>query len=170
MMTLVVTTPPALSTMMRDTATADEPWHVVTAGEVRATTLQQPRGALFLPRVCSISLSQTLVCEGLYDADGEFLEFPEGTRMLHGFLYSLRNKKERKYELLDVSFASQLKRLDKSRLWPGSPHVYFPIEMLLHVHFHLAPVNSNTKRREEWYVLDKDDHETITTAARTTRE
>jgi hypothetical protein len=75
--------------------------------------------------------------------------------VLHGFLYSLRNKKERKYELLDVAFASQLKRLDKGRLWPGFPHVYFSIEMLLHAQFHLAPVNSNTKRREEWFVLDK---------------
>jgi hypothetical protein len=36
---------------------ADEPWHVVPAGEVRATTLQQPRGALFSLRVCFISLS-----------------------------------------------------------------------------------------------------------------
>jgi hypothetical protein len=90
--------------------------------------------------------------------------------VLHGFLYSLRNKKERKYELMDVAFASQLKRLDKGRLWPGFPHVYFSIEMLLHVQFHLAPVNSNTRRREDWYVLDKDDHEAITTAARATRE
>ena len=36
----------------------------------------------------------------------EFLEFPEGTRVLHGFLYSLRNKKERKYELLNIAFVS----------------------------------------------------------------
>ena len=60
----------------------------------------------FSPRVCSISLSQTIVCEGLYDADGEFLELPEGTRVLHGFLYSLRNKKERKYDLLNIAFVS----------------------------------------------------------------
>ena len=38
-------------------------------------------------------------CEGLYDKDGAFFELPKGSRVLHGFLYSLRNKKDCKYEL-----------------------------------------------------------------------
>ena len=110
-------------------------------------------------------------CQGLYDKDGEFLEFPGGTRVLHGFLYSLRNKKERKYELWDLAFAADKpNRLDADLLWPDFPHVYFPVEMLLHVKFHLAPGNSNTARREGWCILDKHDHEAIMTAAHATRE
>jgi hypothetical protein len=91
--------------------------------------------------------------------------------VLHGFLYSLRNKKERKYELLDLAFAANKpSRLDADRLWTDFPHVYFPVEMLLHVKIYLTPGNSNTARREGWYILDKHDHEAITTAARATRE
>jgi hypothetical protein len=91
--------------------------------------------------------------------------------VLHGFLYSLRNKKERKYELWDPAFAAgNPKRLDADRLWPGFPHVYFPVEMLLNVKLYLTPGNSNTARREGWYILDKHDHDAIMTAARATRE
>jgi hypothetical protein len=112
-----------------------------------------------------------LQCQGLYDKDGEFLEFPEGTRVLHGFLYSLRNKKKRKNELWDLAFAADKPdRLDADRLWSGFPHVYFPVEMLLHVNFYLTPGTSKTARREGWFILDKRDHEAIMAAAHTTRK
>jgi hypothetical protein len=151
---------------------AENPWHVVPKGEVRVSTTQLHRGALFsLLALLLLFLTQTLKCEGLYDKAGAFLELPEGSRVLHGFLYSLRNKKDRKYELWDVAFAGRNpKRLEACRLWTDFPHVYFPVEMLLHVKFHLAPASSHTARREPWCELHKHDHEAITTAAHATRE
>ena len=108
-----------------------------------------------------------LECEGLYDKDGSTLKFSEGTCVLKGYLYSLRNKKELKYELHDPSFAADRPaRIDRGSLWPDWPVVYFPPDMLLHVKFHLAPAFSKTVRREKWYLLDKHEHEAITVAAR----
>ncbi len=115
----------------------------------------------------TVPKGETLKCEGLYDKEGEFLEFAEGARVLRGHLYSLRNKKEKKYELHDAHFAEERPgRINRAALWPGWPVVYFPIEMLIHAKFHMTPVNSNTARREKWYVLDVADHDAITTAAR----
>ena len=91
-------------------------------------------------------------CQGPYDKDGEFLEFTEGTRVLHGFLYSLRNKKERKYELWDPAFAAaKPNRLGDDRLWLGFPHVYFPVEMLLHAHvkFYLTRARRGSRTRRD---------------------
>ena len=87
-------------------------------------------------------------------------------RVLKGYLYSLRNKKQLKYELHDPAFAADHPgRIERGALWPDWPVVYFPIEMLLHTKFHLAPTFSNTQRREKWYLLDKHEHEAITAAA-----
>jgi hypothetical protein len=84
-----------------------------------------------------------------------------------GHLYSLRNKKQLKYELHDPAYAAErAARIDRGALWPDWPIVHFPVEMLLHVKFHLAPTFSNTVRREKWHLLDKHEHEAITAAAR----
>ena len=75
--------------------------------------------------------------------------------------------KERKYERHDANFAASAaaSRFDTSRMHTGWPVVHFPPEYLLHAKFHMTPVISNTARREEWYILDKHDHEAIVAAA-----
>ena len=90
-----------------------------------------------------------------------------GQRVLKGYLYSLRNKRERKYERHDAAFAASAadSRFDTSRMHTGWPVVYFPPEYLLHTKFHMTPVTSATARREKWYILDKHDHDAIVVAA-----
>ena len=110
-------------------------------------------------------------CDGIFDKDGKPLEFVPGQRILKGYLYSLRNKKERKYERHDEAFAASA---PPSRFaqppHTGWPVVYFPPAFLLHVKFHMIPVTSNTARREEWYVLDAAEHDAIQAAAENQKE
>ena len=114
-----------------------------------------------------LTVQNAFECDGLFDPDGNALQFVPGQRVLKGYLYSLRNRKERKYELHDAEYATSAagSRFDRSRMWAGWPVVYFPPDYLLHVKFHMTPVVSNTQQRQKWYVLDKDDRDAMVEAA-----
>ena len=77
-------------------------------------------------------------CDGIFDSDGKPLEFVPGQRILKGYLYSLRNRKERKYERHDKAFAaSAAASRFKEPPHTGWPVVYFPPEMIMHTKFHM---------------------------------
>ena len=90
---------------------ADEPWFAVPA--------------------------QGLRCEGLFGDDGEPLTFLPGERLLCGYLYSLRNRRERNYELHDETYARTVAKRERSAMHHGWPLVYFRSDMVLHMFFHV---------------------------------
>ena len=106
-----------------------------------------------------------LVCKGLYNAAREHLVMLPGARVLCGYLWSLRNKREHKFELQDDVFA-RTGRIDAP--FDGFPDVYFPASMLLHADLHLQPVEQRAGggRNQIWSVLTKGDRDEIEAAAR----
>ena len=109
-----------------------------------------------------------LVCHGLWDADGRNLEFPPGSRILHGYLWSRRDTAKRHYELWNDSFERRHRsRPNTGAAWQGFPHIYFPTSMLLHVGFHLQPVIAQTRgagRVSTWGQLESEDRDMIIAA------
>ena len=47
----------------------------------------------------TVPVGETITCEAIFDENHEPLEFPEGTKVLKGYLWSRRNTAQRKYEL-----------------------------------------------------------------------
>ena len=123
---------------------ADEPWHIVPAGH-------------------------TLVSHEIWDADLNKPEFPPGSRVLHGYLWSRRDTRRRHYELWDPAFvAANARRQNTEQAWEGFPSVYFTPSMLLQVGIHLQPVVASARgggRVGTWAQLALEDRDAITDAA-----